>query len=220
MRRRHTLLLLPLLAVAACAPGQDDPQTQAPTTPTTPAPADATAAATSPVPPPAPDLSTWTPEAAPSGDAGSPRGLDLDAAQVDVHDHLQVAEAFAATMLTPDALIDRSPADVSRRAARWADDQYAEDLRADRPAGGGADWVALGEREGYLSLDLGTHPAVEAGLIDPDADQLSLEVPIVGTLTAHDADLPERDVTALVSLHRTHPDAPWRVHDWHQEDLR
>lgn len=212
MRRRHTLLLLPLLAVAACSP-QDDPQT--PTTPA-PEPADATTTTL----PPAPDLSTWTPEPAPSGQAGSPRGLDLDPAQVDVHDPIEVAEAFAATMLTPDALIDRSPADVSRRAARWADDQYADALREDRPAGGGAEWVALAERQGYLSLALDTHPAVKAGLIDPDDDQLTVEVPILGTLSAHDADLPDLPVTALVSLHRTQPDAPWRVYDWHQEDLR
>lgn len=212
--RRSTLLLLPLLALAACSTDQD-PQTP----PTTPTPPGSTATAT-PAPPAQPDLSTWTPEPAPSGAAGDPRGLDLDPDDVDLHDPMQVAEAFAVTMLTPDTRIDRSPADLSRRAARWASDEYAEQLRADRPAGGGAEWVALGEREGYLSVTLHTHPAVEAGLVEPTPNQLAAEVPILGTLTAHDADLPEREVTALVSLHRTDPDAPWRVYDWHQEDSR
>lgn len=215
--RRSTLLLLPLFALAACSTDQA-PQTPLPTTaPTTPPGSTATAM---PTPPAQPDLGTWTPEPAPSGAAGDPRGLDLDPDDVDLHDPVQVAAAFAVTMLTPDTRIDRSPADLSRRAARWASDEYAEQLRADRPAGGGAEWVALGERQGYLSVRLHTHPAVKAGLVEPTLDQLAVEVPILGTVTAHDADLPERELTALVSLHRTDPDAPWRVYDWHQEDYR
>lgn len=214
MRRRYALLLLPALGLAACS------RDTGPEAPTTPAPDPVTTTATAPPPPPAPDLSTWTAEPAPSGATGTPRGLDLDPEDVDPQDPMQVAEAFAVTMLTPDTLIDRSPADVSRRAARWADDDYGAQLREDRPAGGGAEWVTLGQTQGHLSVQLHTHPAVEAGLVDPKTDQLTLEVPIVATVTAHGVDLPARDVAALVSLHRTHPGAPWRVFDWHQEDYR
>lgn len=213
MRRPHTLLVLAVLTIAAC-------DAQEPTPPAVPPGGDAAIVTSTAAPPPPPDLSTWTPEPAPSGQTGTPRGLDLDPADVDETDPFQVANAFAMTMLTPDALIDRSPADVSRRAAAWADQPYAEALRADRPAGGGAQWVALGQRQGYLSVQLQTHPAVEDGLVAPEPEQLTVDVPILAIVTAHDADLPEQHIAALVSLHRTSPDAPWRVYEWTQEDYR
>lgn len=223
MDRRRALLLLPLLAVAACS--STDPPESTPAQPSagvSPTARHGPSTATTGAAPaaPAPDLATWTPQTPAPGAAGQPRGLDLDLNQVDTGDALAVAEAFAVAMLTPDARLDRSPSDVTRRAAVLAGEPFASQLAEARASTGGQEWVALGEREGYLSVQLHTHPAVEAGLITDGETDLVADVPILATVTAHDADLPDRDLALLVSVQRATPGAPWQVFDWHQEGAR
>lgn len=218
MMNRRTALAgaLPLLAlvIAGCSSGQQEQPTASSTANSDPGGATATTAA------PTQEDSQWSAQPAPQGQDGTPRGLQLDPETVDTDDAFEVAAAFTTTMLTADAAIDRSPADVSRRAARWADDTYAQVLSADRAGTGGANWVALGQNQGYLTAELTEHPATEAGLVTQAPGDLATEIPILATVTAHDADLEPQNLAVLVSLHRTGPDAPWRVYDWTQEGSR
>lgn len=168
--------------------------------------------------PPPMDASNWTPESAPSGQGGQPRGLDLDPEQVDTTDAIAVANAFAATILTSDAAIDASPIDADRRAARWATSEYAAVLTESRPGSGGASWLALERDNGYLSVELTAHPAVDAGLVDVSG--LLTEVPILAVITAHDADVPPRESSVLVTLVRTDTDQPWQVNNWYDDEAQ
>lgn len=211
---RLALALTASLVLVGCS---GDNTTASPTTPAEASQQATTDPAIGTAAPPL-DVSTWTPEPAPSGQDGQPRGLDLDPAQVDQKDPIAVANAFAATILTSDASIDLSPVDADRRAARWATDDYAATLTEPRPGSGGADWLELERDSGYLSAELSEHPAVEAGLLDVDG--LVTEVPILATVTAHDADLPPRDTSVLVTLIRTDTDQPWQVTDWYDDDAQ
>lgn len=163
------------------------------------------------------DPDAFTPPVAPTGQAGQPRGLDLDADSVDVHDVDQVAQAFAATKLTPDTELDLTPADVDRRAARWMTPEYAEQLTRPRPSRGGADWLTLAEQQGYYSVRLEETAATEQGLITTSPEDLAAERPYIAHLTPHDADLPKQSFAIVVYLTRSDTDAPWGVYDWYQE---
>lgn len=192
--------------LAGCTGAQDDPPVRSGEVAATSTPPRASDG-------PVPDASTWTPEPAPAGEPGTPRGLELPD-QVDATDPLAVAEAYTATVLSYDTAIDASPVDASRRAAQWATPELGATISAERAGRGGADWTTLAESNGYLSVAFTTHPAVEDGLVTTEPDQLATDVPQIVTVTAHDADLPEQQFSVLVGLTRNHPDEPWLVYDW------
>lgn len=213
-RTRLVLALTASVVLTACNGESTNPSPNPPTQTSqqqTSEPAIGTAA-------PPMDVSTWTPEPAPTGQDGQPRGLELDPEQVERTDPVAVAEAFTRTILTSDAAIDLSPTDADRRAAQWATEDYANTLNEARPGSGGAQWLALEKEEGYLAVELTEHPAVEAELIDLDG--LVTEVPLLATITAHDADLPTRETSVLVTLIRTDTDQPWQVTDWYDDDAQ
>ncbi len=163
-----------------------------------------------------PDLATWS-DPAPTGQAGQPRGLDIDADSVDDTDVDQVADAFARTKLTPDTLIDLTPTDADRRAARWMSEEYAATQTQPRNSTGGANWLALAQNEGYQSVELADTAAVADGLVTTSPQDLNAERPYIATTTAHDAELPQQSFAIVVYLTRTDPDADWSVYDWYQE---
>lgn len=222
---RAAAAALTVLLVAACSgdtpdpagtPTTADPRTTAPP----PAPTDWDGRVTGA--PTTRDLSTYTeaytPPPVPTGQEGQPRGLDLHPESVDVLDVDQVAEAFALTMLTPDTALDVTPADVHRRAARWAAQEYAATLTQPRPSSGGAQWVALAQDGGYVEAELDEHPAVRDGLITAPAEQdLTAERPYLAVLTPRQAGLPAEQTSVIVYLTRTGPGQPWQVWDYYQE---
>lgn len=216
-----TAAALTVLLAAACSGDTPDPAGN-PTTTAAPGPTSSDWDGRVTGAPTTRDLSSYTepytPPAAPTGQEGQPRGLDLDPESVDVLDVDQVAEAFALTMLTPDTALDVTPADVHRRAARWAAQEYAATLTQPRPSSGGAEWIALAQDEGYVEAKLGEHPAVRDGLITaPAQDDLTAERPYLAALRPQHADLPEQQTSVIVYLTRTGPGEPWQVWDYYQE---
>lgn len=217
LHRTLGVLAATALTLTACSGDQDPRQPAAPsgdttTSPTTgaiPAPATAT---------PPPDVATWTPEPAPTGAQGQPRGLPVVVEDVDGADVDAVAQAFALTMLTPDTDLDLTPVDPVRRAAALMTDEYAATMTKDRPGGGGAEWIALAKNRGYVEARLQDTAATDQGLITaPASSDLYAERPYIAVVTPQDADLLARTFGVVVYLTRTAPDQPWRVYEYYQE---
>lgn len=210
-----------LLTIAGCSDAQEDPAGRASPTPTT---SDVTTGAI-PAPTttgPEPEVSTFTEAPAPRGQEGVPRGLvdlGVDVEAVDGSDVDAVAYAFTAAVLTPDAAIDLSPADASRRASVLATEDYGQALAADRVARGGADWLALSEQEGYQSLLIEDTNAGAAGAFTPPAPaEVEAVRPYIVTTQPVDAPgLTPDTFSVVVFLSRTDADAPWRVFAFEQE---
>lgn len=131
------LALTGALVVAGCS----DPEP--PPVPTTPPASTAPTA----VPP------NWTPENVPTGAPGTPAGGVPDPATVDDADPDAVAVAALTAMFSMDTAIDLSPSDADRRAIPWLSEAFADGVRAGSPSGGGADWIALTEHQGYTVVD-------------------------------------------------------------------
>lgn len=208
--------LLAILLTSSCSGDDQPPSGDTATITTAPAttePLPATAAPTD-----VPEMSTWTAPAPPTGEQGQPRGLTIDPADVDQSDVTQTAQAFALTMLTPDSRLDLSPADVTRRAAQWAEPTYAEQLSSDRPSSGGAEWLALHANDGYWSAELTNTAAMDNGDFDPGPNDLNAEQAFIATRTPHDVDgAEEQSFAVVVYLTRTSPDASWQVYEFYQE---
>lgn len=220
MRARTTCAGVLVLLLTGCSggpgPGSTPEGTVAPTTAgdTTPGAADTASATTAA---PQRDTSVITQQAAPTGQTGQPRGLDVQPETVDRADVDEVAEVFALTMLTPDTALDASTLDATRRAAQWMTPEYAAQQTAERPASGGATWLALAKNEGYWAAELAPTAATEQGLITTGPEDLNAERPYVATITARDADLPAESFGVVVYLTRLDTDAPWQVYDWYRE---
>lgn len=212
---------LGVLLLTGCSGSDPEPhQDQPSNTTATPAPVTPSDSAphTGADPSASHDLSTWTAPVPPTGAEGQPRGLSITEAEVDTSNVDQVAEAFALTLLTPDARLDVSPSDVTRRAAVWAEPTYAEALRTSRPSGGGADWLALLDSDGYWSAKLTKAPALENGSLDVGPEDLTAERPYIATRTPHNIDqATEESFGVVVYLSRTSADQPWAVHEFYQE---
>lgn len=214
---RVVAALAAALTLSACSSAQEpgQPAADSASTTTPPAPGAIPAPATST---PLPDVATWTPEPAPTGAQGQPRGLPVVVQDVDGSDVDAVAQAFALAMLTPDTDLDLTPVDTVRRAAPLMTDEYAATMTQDRPGGGGAEWITLSKNRGYIDARLQDTAATDQGLITAPADaELFAERPYIAVTTPQDADLPEQSLGVVVYLSRTAPDQPWRVYDYYQE---
>lgn len=215
-RQRLVLLTLPVFALAGCA--EDSAQPNGDPNPATQSanPTDSEDSAPSTRQPGTVDLSTFS-DPAPTGKAGQPRGLYIDADTVDRTDADEVARVFALTKLSPDTQIDVTPADADRRAAEWMTDEYAESQTKPRDSTGGADWIALAANEGYQSAELADTAAMQDGLITTGPEDLTAERPYIATISENGYDMPKETFAVVVYLTRTQPGADWGVYDWYQE---
>lgn len=190
------------LTVAAC--GSDDGPVDQPT-------ADDAWSATETTTSPSPTATqTGSRQAVPAGVGGTPRGTDLDPADVDTSDADAVTDAVLTLMYAHDTEIDLSPADAARRAAQLLTPEYAATVNQTIPGGGGADWINLAEANGYTTVELENVTEYDA---PEDTDTDAYRERIV-TVTSHTplTELPDpAQYLTWITLTRPTPDDPWAV---------
>lgn len=149
------------------------------------------------------------PDDVPTGQDGTPRGGSIDPDTIETRDADQVATAFAATSYRYDALIDNSPADASRRAARFMTDELADSVTEPRPGGGGQQWIELAEHDGYSTTEV---TAVEEAGAPPDSETEAFRQRHVA-VTMHGTDdwTRQEQHSLFIHLVRSGPGALWQV---------
>ena len=219
MRRRHLLTLVPLAALATAC-----------TTDPTPTPTPPTAATPFPTPssgdwqtgppetgtptrgPIEPSITAEPPASTlPPGKTGVPRGQNTPDDKVKRTKADSVATAFAERLVTLDTKLDNRPNDAARRAAAFATDTLAEQLRKGAPTGGvGNEFRILQQHKGWTLVQ-----STLGGLGEPPPDTATTAVRAVTTTTtgtnATGWEGKPATTTWLLELTRTSKKANWAV---------